>query len=856
MSRVEEFNSKLREYQKGHTETQLVTDRKAAFAAGINKKKEAQARTIPGSLDAVRENVASTWFKASDEVGGLDRTGYHDNPQRARHHAAEMEKLREERAAEKQWYDKYSNLNVDLAAAAQRAAEAGQKNVQDEIYQLTQQANLYFSNNMEEERSEALKRLEYLEGLDAENSARLQQLQQDIATAQYLQKQQMYAGKQAEADTYAASQPASGRWTAEEIDRKIQETDNRLQMLNASGQFEEADALKAELDRLYQLRRVSEYGQDSERNLYDYLQSEDPAEAQAYLQHLQETMNYRKGMEQVSDIRGIDNDILRTLAIGAHSVGTGMANAGAGFNQLLSEEAIPTTAMQYASEELMGELGTVGRLLYSAGSTVGNMLPTILLSVGLGAVGVPGAVAGGIASSAMGASVAGNTYTQAVKEGYAPDKAKTYAALVGASEAALQYLLGGIGKLGGVADEAILAKVKTIDNVLARMALTGTVKIGSEVGEEELQLFLEPAIRSVVFSEGYNVPQMEEIIETAVVSALSTGLLEGPGIISAGFERPDMGSNPVQTSESAVDPVMAQAAEMLKRDSAKKADGEPLASAPAAAAEVPQTSSARKNAPPSAAPAVLQNEQVQDTEVANAVLRSAAKGFGKEGAQNLLLAYDGQSSTNYLGGFRVYYEAGLSGRGMDKVESVFSGYLTDNQKQLAYGAGQIDAARSLEAEIGAVASATVYGKEAGLVRNQEAAKLERTVASSLNKLGKATGVKILVEDMAEGVNGSFDVKSGIIRLNAKATNPLLTVAAHEVTHRMQQMSPKEYRAFRDFAVNAISEQIGSSAIREIEARYARNDVKLTHEEAMDEVAAEFAEALVKDETLFRKLTQA
>ena len=756
---------------------------------------------------------------------------------------------------EKQWYDKYSNLNVDLAAAAQRAAEASQKNMQDEIDQLTQQANLYFSNNMEEERAEALKRLEGLEDLKAESSAKLQQLRQDIATAKQLQAQQKYEMMQEAADAYAEENPASGEWSAEEIDQKIREVDDRLQLLVASGQNEEADALKVELDRLYQMRSVIEYGEDGERNLYDYLLSQDAEtggeEAKDYLDYLQETMNYRKGMEQVSDIRNIDNDFLRALAIGAHSVGTGMANAGAGYNQLFSEEAIPTTAMQYASEELMGELGTVGRALYSAGSTVGNMLPTILLSAGLGALGVSGAVAGGAASAAMGASAAGSTYTQAVKEGYAPDKAKTYATLVGASEAALQYLLGGIGKLGGVTDDAILAKVKTIDNVLARMALTGAVKIGSEVGEEELQLFLEPAIRSVVFSEDYNVPQMEEIIETAVVSALSTGLLEGPGIISARFEGPDMGSNPVQASEPAVDPVMEQAAEMPKRDGAKKADGEPLANVSEASVKPSPVSSPAKETARTNGTAAAQNAPAGKTNEVKAGLQAAARAFGAEGAKNLMDAYDGNvREQDYLGGFTAFYEAGMSGQSMDAVKSIFNGYLTDNQKQLAYGAGQIDAASSLKAEIGAVASATVYGKEAGLVRNQQAAKLDRSVADGLNRLAKATGVKIQVEELAEGINGTYE--NGTIKISTKASKPALVVAAHEITHRMQQMSPEAYRSYRDYVVKSVSSEIGQAGLDDIRDRWrSRLGKELTSEQAMDELAADFAMEMVQGEKLFQ-----
>ena len=53
------------------------------------------------------------------------------------------------------------------------------------------------------------------------------------------------------------------------------------------------------------------------------------------------------------------------------------------------------------------------------------------------------------------------------------------------------------------------------------------LNIGSEIIEEELQNYLEPALRTVIFGGEYDAPTMDELIETAIVTALSTGALEG-----------------------------------------------------------------------------------------------------------------------------------------------------------------------------------------------------------------------------------------------------------------------------------------------------------------------------------------
>ena len=93
-------------------------------------------------------------------------------------------------------------------------------------------------------------------------------------------------------------------------------------------------------------------------------------------------------------------------------------------------------------------------------------------------------------------------------------------------------MLGGISKLGGVNAEKLLTKVAGIDNALLRVAAAGGIKLGSEVTEEELQLFLEPLYRTLVFGEDYSAPALEEILYTALLTAITTGVVEGRDIAS------------------------------------------------------------------------------------------------------------------------------------------------------------------------------------------------------------------------------------------------------------------------------------------------------------------------------------
>jgi len=115
---------------------------------------------------------------------------------------------------------------------------------------------------------------------------------------------------------------------------------------------------------------------------------------------------------------------------------------------------------------------------------------------------------------------------------YSQEQAENYAMLVGTSEAALQYALGGIEKLGGMSAEQLLTKVAGIDNAILRVAAAAGIKLGSEVAEEELQLFLEPLYRTLVFGEDYSAPALEEILYTALLTVTTTIIVEGGNIAS------------------------------------------------------------------------------------------------------------------------------------------------------------------------------------------------------------------------------------------------------------------------------------------------------------------------------------
>ena len=257
---------------------------------------------------------------------------------------------------------------------------------------------------------------------------------------------------------------------------------------------------------------------------------------------------------------------------------------------------------------------------------------------------------------------------------------------------------------------------------------------------------------------------------------------------------------------------------------------------------------------------VQQNAERPTAQRAYDILRvqQAATTLGESGSRALTAAYDGSvDAGSFYAGFAAYYEAGVSGMDMGRVRSEYAQDLTEAQRYAAYTAGQNDAAASLQREREGVQFATVYGDEAGFIPSEHSRNLSQDTVRFYNALGRATGTKITVTAATGegGANGWYS--NGTVYIAADAESAGSVVAKHEITHRLQEIAPEAYRTYRDYAVNAMAERDGSTAalVERYKARYAQSGVNLTTEQAMDEIAADFTEALTVDPSRFDTLAQ-
>lgn len=303
------------------------------------------------------------------------------------------------------------------------------------------------------------------------------------------------------------------------------------------------------------LRRY-QYLTEDEIKIYNYLYASQGKEAaDRFLEDMGPALTERQGTAQYEK--------LGALGKALYWIPAGLDQFGSGIRQLFQREAVPVSSTQITSQLIQQEaqekspaLGT----LYTLGTTLSNMAPSLLASsLGSWALGAAGLSAGTAAAvgratgaATLGASAGGNAYTQKLNEGYSSEAARNYATLVGASEGALQYLLGGIGALSKSGTGRIAAKIAGLDNALGRVARTVSGSTAarllgsmiSEGTEEGLQELLEPAFAAIIFDEEYEA-DFEDAAYAFLLGALSAGIIEGPAAIDyarrpAGFSFRDM----------------------------------------------------------------------------------------------------------------------------------------------------------------------------------------------------------------------------------------------------------------------------------------------------------------------------
>jgi len=170
---------------------------------------------------------------------------------------------------------------------------------------------------------------------------------------------------------------------------------------------------------------------------------------------------------------------------------------------------------------------------YNIGQTAGNQfIPTM---IGLASGGILGAAGVGskIGATLMGASAAGNSKQEALRNGYTLEKSWTYGILSGLSEVGTEYFLGSIPGLSSVKGlpskmASAIAKGGKYGTVLTK-ALTWSTETLGEGSEEWLQEYIDAGLRATVLGEEINFDELnDQALEAFKIGCIMGGISNSP----------------------------------------------------------------------------------------------------------------------------------------------------------------------------------------------------------------------------------------------------------------------------------------------------------------------------------------
>ena len=285
---------------------------------------------------------------------------------------------------------------------------------------------------------------------------------------------------------------------------------------------------------------------DAERNQYNYLLGKfGKIEADNYYNAIYDDKVAPRFASYLSDMVEADEKDSGIVAAGktvgrsaqAFLTGAqeGFSGIGAAFRRMTGDTSIDSESLASMTHaEIASKLDGAEKIVNDVVYNVGHMMPTIVTSIATGGLGAPAVVSAIASSSSVGLSSFGNTYEEAIREGYSPDQATAYGILTGVSEGALQYALNGISKIAGgaltgkaakAAQGAIKRVAKNPQAIKAlNLILERSVDASGEFTEEYLQEVLDPVFKNIAYNESNEVKLVsEEALYSGLLGALTAG---------------------------------------------------------------------------------------------------------------------------------------------------------------------------------------------------------------------------------------------------------------------------------------------------------------------------------------------
>lgn len=231
--------------------------------------------------------------------------------------------------------------------------------------------------------------------------------------------------------------------------------------------------------------------------------------------------------------------------------------------------------------------------------------------------------------------------------------------------------------------------------------------------------------------------------------------------------------------------------------------------------------------------------------------------LGESGRKAIRGSYqEGKDTAEHVKDFIPAYNAGVEGKANPNPtnETAYAGYV----------AGQNDA----KAETRKKTFAQESDGGSGLVYDDYVSReMDSATADEINTVAKALGVRVRMADAVRGGTANGVIEGNEIRIAKDAQDPVMQVVGHEWTHRVQELAPEQYTAFRD-AIMEDPDVVEAANI--LHEQYNRMGVEISADEALDEAAANYAGEMIantdvlnefirrhsEDRTLLEKLRDA
>lgn len=260
-------------------------------------------------------------------------------------------------------------------------------------------------------------------------------------------------------------------------------------------------------------QELTEMSDEEKKLFFYYCNTGNEDMAALWLASNADALKYRRG-ETIAELA--DYPVLREIAALGSSAERGAKLVGYGIGSVFADiDAPDVTSDEYALASLSRRnKGTVAGFMIGAAQNIGNMAPSLAGYAIHPAVGL----------SATFLNARGNAYVEAKRDGFTHGQAWIYSTLVGASEAGLEKVLGGMGGIAkGAVPEKVLNMFGEPKKLVWKLVRDYGVHASSELIEENLQNYLDPAFEMIAgMTDQYDAPGAEEFIETSVVTAITT----------------------------------------------------------------------------------------------------------------------------------------------------------------------------------------------------------------------------------------------------------------------------------------------------------------------------------------------